>query len=284
MAYNQPCVSIITVCLNSEKHIRQTIESVLNQTYKNIEYIIIDGCSKDKTIGIIKEYKPLFEGRMKWVSEPDSGIYDAMNKGIRMANGEWIGILNSDDWYETDAIQSIVKTANLNPEAEIIHGNINCVGEKGEIISIGDGGSKFETLLVKGLMPVSHPATFVKKEVYDSFGLFSLDYKIASDYEFILRCNEQRVKFFYINKILTNFRITGVSNTNVEITYKESFVIKKKYSKTLKEKMFLMKNIISYKLQKQKESPLKDVYKLYLRIRTGKKQDYYLLNRKKKKS
>ena len=101
-------ISIITPCLNSAKTIRQTIESVLNQTYHNIEYIIVDGASMDGTLEIIQEYEPQFQGRLHYVSEPDHGIYDAMNKGIRMSHGNVIGIINSDDYYEQDAVEKMV--------------------------------------------------------------------------------------------------------------------------------------------------------------------------------
>ena len=104
-----PFVTIVTVCYNSESTIRKTIESVLRQTYTNIEYVVIDGNSQDKTLDIIREYQECFKGRMKLVSEPDEGIYDAMNKGIRLAEGELIGILNSDDHYEENAVEEIVK-------------------------------------------------------------------------------------------------------------------------------------------------------------------------------
>ena len=105
-------VSIITACFNSEKTIKTTIESVLHQTYSNIEYIIIDGKSSDSTIEIVKEYMPLFRGRLRYISEKDNGIYDAMNKGIRLSKGDVIGIINSDDFYELDAVENIIKYMN----------------------------------------------------------------------------------------------------------------------------------------------------------------------------
>ena len=110
-----PLISIITVCFNSSKTIRQTIESVLNQTYTNIEYILVDGKSTDNTVAIIEEYAPQFTAKgivYRWVSEPDAGIYDAMNKGIKLATGEWIGIINSDDWYELDACENMLINGN----------------------------------------------------------------------------------------------------------------------------------------------------------------------------
>ena len=116
-------VSIITVCYNSSMTIRRTFDSVLNQTYADIEYIVVDGASTDGTIEIIKEYEPLFEGRMCWISEKDNGIYDAMNKGISMAEGELIGIINSDDYYEPDAVECMVN-AMTNDKYQILYGSM----------------------------------------------------------------------------------------------------------------------------------------------------------------
>ena len=127
--------SIITVSYNSSKTIEKTINSVLSQTYKDVEYIIVDGASSDGTVEIIKEYEPLFEGRMKWISEPDNGIYFAMNKGIQMAKGELIGIINSDDWYENDAVEKIVygwSDAGKKP-LSVLHGKTYAYGKDGNL-------------------------------------------------------------------------------------------------------------------------------------------------------
>jgi len=130
-----PLISIITVCFNSENTIKDTIESVLNQTYKNIEYLIIDGKSSDETLNIIKSFEEKFNNSkitFKWISEADKGIYDAMNKGLKMANGELIGILNSDDWYELETVKIIVeKNQGLN--FSVISGKKNKVNDKKEL-------------------------------------------------------------------------------------------------------------------------------------------------------
>ncbi len=119
---DKPLVSIITVCLNSEKTIEQTIQSVINQTYPNIEYIIIDGKSTDRTLEIIDKYK----GKISiLVSESDEGIYDAMNKGLKLATGELIGIINSDDWYESDAVETIVNSFLADRNVQVIYGNMD---------------------------------------------------------------------------------------------------------------------------------------------------------------
>lgn len=215
-------VSIITVCLNSEDTIERTIKSVINQSYKDIEYIIVDGKSTDKTLSIINRYKDKVS---KIVSEHDNGIYDAMNKGIQLSTGEIIGILNSDDWYETDAIHAIVDLFE-NTESEIIHGDIRFI--------YPDGTSK-DTQMddINKLwyeMVVRHPATFVKREVYEQIGLFDCSYKIAADYEFILRCYSSGIRFFYTNKILSNFSLTGISSTNHKLCGEETRAISLKYA------------------------------------------------------
>ena len=127
--------SIITICFNSEKTIERTIKSVLAQTCRDYEYIIVDGASKDSTLDIVKRYEPMFEGRMKWKSEPDKGIYNAMNKGIKRASGDIIGIVNSDDWLEPDALENVQKsvTANGNDLNSLYCGGINYHLANGEI-------------------------------------------------------------------------------------------------------------------------------------------------------
>jgi len=197
-----PLVSIITVVYNGEKHIEQTIESVLNQTYKNIEYIIIDGNSKDGTINILKKYEDKIA---LWQSEPDGGIYFAMNKGIQLAKGEIIGILNADDYYLPDAVMRIVQANSKNP-SDIFYGDMLVVAEgKNDTIQKPDISKMNE-------MPsIPHPTCFVKKAVYEKAGTFDIRFKISSDYEFLLRCIRKNFKFLYVPEIITTFRQGGIS-------------------------------------------------------------------------
>ena len=167
-------VSIITAVYNAEKTIGNTIESILEQTYTNIEYIIIDGGSKDKTIDIIKEFEPKFQGRLKWISERDKGIYDAMNKGIRMATGDIIGILNSDDFFTSD---DVILTVNetferYNPDA--IYGDIHFVNDDNLDKTVRYYSSRiFQRGLMRfGFMP-AHPSFYIKKECFGKFGLYN---------------------------------------------------------------------------------------------------------------
>ena len=180
----QTKVSIITVCYNSEKTIERTIRSVLDQTYNNIEYIIVDGASKDHTIDIIKKYEPEFNGRMRYVSEPDGGIYYAMNKGIEMSTGELIGIINSDDWYERDAVERVLEIFEKNKENEriIIHGITNAYSQD-ELLFCA---RMIPDRLKKGGMG-SHPSCFVSRSTYDYIGMFDVRYKFVADYDFMIR-------------------------------------------------------------------------------------------------
>ncbi len=200
-------VSIITVSFNSVHTIEQTILSVLNQSYQNIEYIIIDGKSTDGTCNIIKKYEDAIS---YYVSEPDKGIYDAMNKGIRRATGDIIGIINSDDWYESDAVNKVVNHF-ISGKAELVHGKMCFVDEKGNCTY-----SKEKILshlwYLAGI--VLHPTVFVKRSVYEKYGVFNTDYRIAADYDLLLRFYANGVRFKYIDEIISNFRIGGISSDN----------------------------------------------------------------------
>jgi glycosyltransferase involved in cell wall biosynthesis len=215
----KPLVTIITVSLNSAKYIKDTIESVLQQNYENLEYIIIDGNSTDKTIDIIKKYEPLFKGRMKWISEKDKGMYEAMNKGIKMASGEIIGIINSDDWYEKDIMAEIVKKIQVY---DMLHGQMRFVDSKKKIIKVYS--HKKGTLKRYMCTPYNHPTMFIKKYVYDSLGLFNESYITAGDYDFMLRFYNSKFRDIYLNKVIANFRTVGITSTNEIITNKKEII------------------------------------------------------------
>lgn len=200
-------VSIITVSYNSEKTIRRTMESVLCQSYKNIEYIIIDGASTDSTVNIIKEFEDQFGGRLVWVSEPDDGIYHAMNKGIAMATGDLIGILNSDDYYEPDAVDDMVNALG-NEKYQILYGFVRTL-KNGEEYSI-------EIHTHKDLRNemIAHPSCFVTRQVYADFGTYNTKYKSVADYDFMLRMfDNKKVMFKPVYKLIANFEQGGMSST-----------------------------------------------------------------------
>lgn len=199
-------VSIITVCYNSELTIERTILSVLNQTYSNIEYIIVDGKSTDRTLEIVEKYRLKYEDRIKVISEPDDGIYDAMNKGISHATGELIGIINSDDYYEIEAVESAVM-AMCDDKYQVIYGMLRELENNIEVMVVMP---KHENL---SKTMIAHPTCFVTKNIYDDFGMFNTQYKSCADYDFMLRIRKySEVIFVPIYKILATFTLgTGIS-------------------------------------------------------------------------
>ena len=205
----KPLITIVTVVYNGVDHIQNAIESVINQTYDNIEYIIIDGVSTDGTNEIIKQYTNHIS---VWISEPDGGIYDAMNKGIAMATGEWIGLLNSDDYYEKDCFEKVIKKAVEFPDIDIFHGLLRVVNKNGEVNEITGHNCNF---LNKGM--IEHPTCFVKRSVYEKFGNFDIKYKSSADYDLMLRLKENGLSFFLMENILTNFTTGGMSSTLIAI-------------------------------------------------------------------
>jgi glycosyltransferase involved in cell wall biosynthesis len=223
----KPLVSIITVCYNSEKYIRDTIESVLNQTYNNIEYVIVDGESTDNTLDIIKEYEPKFNGRMEWISEPDEGIYDAMNKGIDMANGEIIGIINSDDWYGLETVELVVENF-LKSNADLIYGNMYKINSELNESFFSEGNLTGKLSKLK----INHPTIFIKKYVYEEIGDFKSKYIVGADRDLILRILNTNFKIIKIDKSLSFFRLGG-------ITSQSSFYFN---IKRLKQKLLILYN------------------------------------------
>lgn len=232
-------VSIITVCYNSAATIRRTIESVLGQTYQNIEYIIVDGASKDATLSIIEEYRDALGPQFRLVSEPDQGIYDAMNKGIRMAEGTLIGILNSDDFYEPMAVEHMVN-AMTDEKYQILYGFVRSM-KNGQEYSIERHSFKF----LREQM-FEHMTCFVTKAVYDDFGYFDLRYISVADYDFMLRISRiDEVKFYMVDHLITNFAQGGMSSTAtawldlLKLRRNYGIISEKEYKKeVLKDKIY----------------------------------------------
>jgi len=199
-------ITIITVCFNSEKTIIDTLESMYQQSLQDYEYIIIDGKSTDKTLEIIKNYQSKFRDRLRVISEPDKGLYDAMNKGIQLSSGDIIGILNSDDWYENNALE-IVRDFFGNSETDILAGKMKLVTYDKKFIRICK--NKEICANIYKSMPVNHPATFVKRDVYKEIGLFDISYKLSADYDFVYRAYVNNKKFDYCEEVLSNMRLGG---------------------------------------------------------------------------
>ena len=192
-------ISIITATFNSGKTLIDTIESVLNQSYQDIEYIIIDGASKDNTLDIIRQYEPCFKGRIKWLSEPDNGIYDAMNKGLALATGDVVGILNSDDFFTSpDVINRIADVFN-DRKIDAVYGDIHFVRDSDLTKCVryysSQGFRRWKMRL--GFMP-AHPSFYCRKGIYERVGFFDCSFKIAADFEILLR-------MIFVNRIRTRY-------------------------------------------------------------------------------
>lgn len=214
-------ISIITVVFNGKDTIGHTIESVLSQTYKDIEYIIIDGGSTDGTVDIIKN----FEDRIAyWMSEPDNGIYDAMNKGIKVATGEIIGILNSDDMYADSSVIEEVVNRISREKADTCYGDLVYVDKNNtqKVIRQWKSGSYQKDKFKKGWMP-PHPTFFVKSEVYEKYKFFNTDFTIAADYELMLRfLYKFGCSTAYIPRVLVKMRTGGNSHPSITNTIRSN--------------------------------------------------------------
>ncbi len=214
-------ISIITVCYNSEKHIKTAIESVVNQTYKNIEYIVVDGASKDRTVDIIKSYGDKIT---KMVSEPDKGIYDAMNKGFQMATGDYLAVINSDDFYiSNDAIENVVNELNKKQTdslfADLIYVEENNTDKQ---VRYWKSNKFVKGSFKKGWHP-AHPTFFVKNEIYKKFGYFDLSFKLAADFELMLRFLEKhQISSCYLPKPIIKMRLGGATNKNLKNIYNQN--------------------------------------------------------------
>ena len=206
-----PKISIITVAFNSAKTIKGTIESIISQDYNNIEYLIIDGGSTDGTMDIVKSYS---EHVKYYVSEPDNGIYDAMNKGIKAATGDVIGILNSDDFYPNSFVLSNVAKLFQKYSCDAVYGDLVYVkaNDINKIKRYWQAG-EYSTSKIKNGWMLPHPTFFVKKKIYTRYGLYDTDLKSAADYEMILKLlYKHNISVHYLPMILVNMRMGGESN------------------------------------------------------------------------
>jgi glycosyltransferase involved in cell wall biosynthesis len=210
-------VSIVTVVYNNVKTIKDAINSVLNQTYENIEYIIIDGQSTDGTVEIVKSYGTKID---KFICEQEHGIYDAMNKGLKLATGDIIGILNSDDFYiSNDVIEKVVKVFEKHQVKSMFADLVYVKADNlNKIVRYYDSSYFSPDKFAYGLMP-AHPTFFAKREVYEKYGYFKTDYKIAADFELLARLlSKNSLSYFYLPEPLVKMRLGGIS-TSVSSLY-----------------------------------------------------------------
>lgn len=208
-------ISLITPSYNSAKTISRTIDSVVAQNYFDLEYIIIDGASTDDTFKVIEGYREKIN--IKFVSEKDNGIYDAMDKGIRMATGDIIGILNSDDLFDNDKVLKTVNEAFADSEIDAVYGDIKYFSDDANRTTRYWRAGKYRESKLNNGWIIPHPALFVRKAVYDKYGLYNIDFKIAGDYEFILRALKiNKIKVKYIPSVFVRMYDGGISGRNLE--------------------------------------------------------------------
>ena len=208
-------ISIITSVYNNKEHIAEAIESVLNQTYKNIEYIIIDGASTDGTKEIIAKYIHKIN---RFISEEDSGVYCGLNKGIKIATGDIICFLHSDDFYLHDNVIEKVVECFRKYDCDGVYGDLIYVDQQDadKVVRYWNSGEYDYKKLKHGWMP-PHPALFLKKDVYKKFGVFDTDYKISADYNFMLKIlSSKEIKMHYLSNVLYVMRIGGTSNKSLK--------------------------------------------------------------------
>jgi glycosyltransferase involved in cell wall biosynthesis len=205
-----PLITVITAVVNGAQTLEQSILSVINQSYDNLEYIIIDGASGDGTLDIIRRYEQAID---YWVSEPDEGIYDAWNKGIRLARGDWVAFLGADDNYLPGAINAYAKTiaGSRDRGLEYISSRVNLTQGTQVIRTVGD---RWKWKSLRRYMNVAHVGSLHSRALFERYGLFDTSYKIGGDYEFLLR-PKSGLRAAFMNSITVNMGIAGASNSNL---------------------------------------------------------------------
>jgi glycosyltransferase involved in cell wall biosynthesis len=202
-------VSLITVTYNAESTIERCIRSVIAQNYQNIEYIVIDGASTDSTLQIINRY---VQNIQIIISEPDKGMYDALNKGIKLATGDITGILNADDYFASDDILADVATAFMHSNADILYGNLDFVDQNETIIRKWRTKAYIRGDFDWGWMP-AHPTFYCRKSLFNSLGFYSLEHGTAADYELMLRfMHKTKINAYFLNKVMVKMQSGGMSN------------------------------------------------------------------------
>lgn len=205
-------ISVVTCSYNSEKTIGRTIKSILSQGFDNYEYLIIDGGSSDKTVEIVKRYEPLFNGKLRWISEKDHGIYDAMNKGINLSKGDYVWLVNSDDYLEPEALQNVAAQIS-EKQSDVICGYIEYFSEESDnkhIFKYTPQESEIEYR--KKRMGIVHPATIVARRIYEKYGLYDDSFFISADMDWFLRIKENDVNIDFIDIKLSNMSDGGISS------------------------------------------------------------------------
>ncbi|MGL1935249.1 MAG: glycosyltransferase [Fibrobacterales bacterium] len=211
MGTTKPTFSIITVIFNGETTIKQTLDSLLNQSVTDYELIVIDGASTDTTLDIVHSYKPFFGDKIKVISEKDEGIYDAMNKGINLASGTWLFFLNSDDkFYNPDILDKTFNQAKKT-DADILYGTVMVKG----VHSIFEKGSQVRQTDFYKRMPMCHQSIFFKQSLFLKYGKFNTNFKICADYEILCRFNSVDISMEFMSFVITYYNECGLSKKQI---------------------------------------------------------------------
>jgi len=233
-------VSIVTIVFNGEREVEQTIKSVVLQNYSPVEYIIIDGNSTDNTINIVNKYKSKID---TIVSEPDDGIYDAINKGITLCKGDLIGLIHAGDSYAPGAIKNVVD-AFIETNADVIYGNMF----SREITNVGTITKHHvaDHSKLKNNMSIFHPSTFIKRQCYLNHGLYNTKYILAADYDYLLKLFLLGKHYYHINKPIANFLQGGLSGSNFPLSVKDNFNIRRQNLNYLYAMKYFMYQIVKH--------------------------------------
>jgi glycosyltransferase involved in cell wall biosynthesis len=241
----KPRLSLITVCFNSEATIEKTFISVLTQSYENIEYIVIDGASKDRTLEIIDTYRA---GIDILVSEPDKGLYDAMNKGIALATGEVIGFLNSDDTFESETSAACLMSPFSDKNVDCVYSDLVYVNHSNQIVRYWRSRSFEEGYFGKGWSP-AHPTFYVRKKFYENLGGFDCHISYGNDVDLMMRYLEiEKLTSFYVPKVTVRMLIGGVSNRSLQTIWVQNtstIYLAKKYGIPCNPIEYIIKKIYS---------------------------------------
>lgn len=222
--------SIITPCLNAQESIEETLRSVLNQTYVNYEYIIVDGASTDQTMSIVEKYAPAFQGRMRWTSEKDFGIYNAMNRGIVCASGDYVIFMNAgDSFYRRDVLETAAKQIEKNGNQGVYFGKAQVIRDLSEnhIVDFAIGGDSYLASILKGSMPC-HQGIFAPLALLRRT-CFNEKYKIRADFDWIAKSYKEGIKFIRMEEIICNYAGGGISERSKSLFVRETDEILKRH-------------------------------------------------------
>ncbi|MCX5774592.1 MAG: glycosyltransferase family 2 protein [Fusobacteria bacterium] len=250
-------LSMVTVCYNSEKTLQRTINSILEQAYRPLEYIFIDGASKDNTLDIIKKNIPVLESKgieVKCISERDSGIYNAMNKGIKLTSGVVVGLLNSDDYYiDGNVLSKVMQRFKESVQVDVVYGNLKICRDKEVLYNIS--GIIFENVngFTANDMRFNHPTLFVIKDIYEKYGYFDEKFKVVSDKDFVIRIVRKGIKSVKIDEVLTIQDVGGVSARTRSIgdianAMREGWMIGKNNDFSLFETLYMLSRSLRYRI------------------------------------